>query len=455
MRLAERASVVDRQHPWLATFAGVLGVYLLTAHWAVGQNQDSIAAVWPAWSFVHMGSFRLDGVPNLPDSPWFARAADGSLVSFRTMGVILASIPAQAALSWTDLRPEVGGALTASLLTAGAVANVRLLLLPTLGRSASMGAAAVLAFGTGCWTVAAAEMWTHGPDLFWISAGLLAASRQRWVLAGACLAPAVATRPHVAVITAVIGLYFAIEKRSVKVLACFAVPSGLALGVLYLWNRWYYGVPGLAGGYDNRASLALRAPGEAGPSVLGNWLGGLFSPGVGVLLFTPLLAVSVWALASNARHRLRSPRAFWAMAVAALLYETLQFRLNRFDGGGDFYGSRLMLEGELLSLPLLAHATCIWMGFNRARRACVAAMAGISIAIHATGAVLTYYWRGTPGGSDWRIWYPAHVVQAAGIHGYLVATTAGLAAVIGTCVAVQRTPTAEQPPAGATQPATA
>ena len=59
---------VDRAWQWLfasdrrsylVVFFATLGIYALTAHYFTGQISDTQAVPWPAYEFVHHGTFRL------------------------------------------------------------------------------------------------------------------------------------------------------------------------------------------------------------------------------------------------------------------------------------------------------------------------------------------------------------------------------------------------------------
>lgn len=409
------------RRPWLTVFAGVSAVYLLTAHWTVGQNSDAIVAAWPAHAFVTTGSFRLDGVAGeLPDAVGFVQA-NGHLVAARTMGVLLTALPAQVLLNWTGATPEMLGALTAALLTAAAMATTYCALRPWVSARAALAGVAVLAFGTAAWTIAGAELWTQGPDLFWLSLALLAVSRGRYGLAGLAFAPAVITRAHLALMAVPLGLWCAWRVRGLRPLLSFAVPGGAAVAALYAWNAWYYGQGSITGSYGGHIQRALGT-GDASaqvPSLWFNFLGTTVSPWCGVLLFTPVVLVAAVSLPGHART---APGWAKAAAVGALLYLVGQFRVANFDGGGAQYGNRYLIEPMLMMLPLGLTSARSWVGSVRWRRAAVVGLAGGSVAIYAVGALLTPFWQGISG--NWVAWYPYVVLKAAGPTGAILATIA-------------------------------
>jgi hypothetical protein len=422
--LLERVTVSGKA-TWRGVFAVVAAIYLVTSHWWTGQNPDSVAAAWPAWQFVHHGTFDLSGVVGRPDNEWFLHSGD-QLVSNRMPGVVLAGVPANVLLLWTRLTPEQIGALAAAVISAAAIANIALLLRQLVQPRLAIAVSAVLAFGTGMWTVASAELWTHGPDAFWLSLGLLLFSRGRYLPAGLALAPLVLTRPHLAVVIAVLGLWEAADKRSLRPCLALGVPASVALATLVLWNRWLFGDSTLGGGgYTYAASNAARSPWAAMDQFGINVAGTLFSGWCGALLFTP--ALLVLALAMPHGWRVAPP---WARAALAggIAYQVIQFRINSYTGGGAFFGNRLILEFFVLATPLAALGYAQWSAGRPRRIVVMTVLSALSIAIHGTGAVLADYRIGG-GFSDWTAWYPVLVVRASGISGVIVVscTLAGVA----------------------------
>jgi hypothetical protein len=413
---------------WRTTFGLTLVVYLMTAHWRTGQVSDAMAASWPAYALRRHGSFFLDGLH--PPTLFALGTAHGHHVAFRTPGVILSAVPAQLTVGWVGFKPEHGGALTAAVMSALAMANVALLLRGLVRRELVLPVTAITAFGTSVWTVAAAVLWTHGPDLLALSTALLLVQRGRHALAGWALSWAVLTRPHLAVVCAALGIGACLALRRVKPLLLYGGPAAVALGATVAWNAWYLGSPHLlAGAYTGQQARILGGPNaDFSPSLLKNAAGFLVSPGVGLLLFSPVVLVGFLCLLPGWR---RSP--WWARAAAlgGLAYALVQAKLNYFNGGGGFYGYRLLLEPLLLLLPLMALGYDAVRDEHPALRLGARATAAISCAIYGIGAQLAYYWFG--GSFDWDVWYPWYVVRHAGLAAVLptfVVTTV-LAMVLG------------------------
>jgi hypothetical protein len=276
-----------------------------------------------------------------------------------------------------------------------------------------------LAFGTACWTIAGAELWTHGPDVFWLSLAVLGMSRERYWLAGAAFGPAVLTRPHLVLVALPLGLWATWHRRHPMPLIQFGVPGALALLVMFRWNAWYYGQGSVSGAYGGHIERAVAGSGGVIPSFWENILGTTFSPWCGVLLFSPVVLVGLLAVP---RHAGAAPGWTKAAAVGAALYLVGQFRVANFDGGGAQYGNRYLIEPMLLVLPLALPAAESWARGIRWRRILTLQLAAWSVAIYATGAFLAPFWQGIPG--DWVAWYPYVVLRAAGPTGVIVAACA-------------------------------
>ena len=441
---ALRRALDTSRSTWSWTFVIVLGIYLMTAHWQSGQVNDAKAAIWPAWQLVQAGTFDLHGAPGLPNNPWFG-VVDGRTVSFRTMGVILAGIPFALVTVPFGLDPEQTSALAGATYTAAAIATMHLVFRAVADMTWALLATTALAVGTPLWTTAAAELWAHGPDALFLSLALLALAHNRFVLAGAAFAPAIMVRPHLAAAAACSGLLMAWARRQPIVVLQVGVPASLALPVLYAWNGWYYGAANLGGAYQGHVGPALAAPrGDNSWLFVQDAAGALLSPSVGLLLFSPLVAL---LLVLIPRGWAGAPPWARASLVAAFAYQIVQLRVNRFHGGGAFYSNRLIVEFIVLSSPVWLVGLQAWVGRTGRRRTVAAALAAIGVGIHAYGAVSGYYLRGSAG--DWWIWYPKVVFDAAGPAGWPTMFTLLLIPVVAVLV-VRRTTGAEStawPPA--------
>lgn len=404
---------------WLLVATPVGVIYLLCAHWSV-VSTDATAAAWPAWSLVHHGTLHLDAIPELPANPWFV-SANGHVVSSRMPGVVLVSAPLQAMLAWTTFSAVTVATITAVLLTAAAVATMAVLMRHLASACAAIVAAAVLAFGTSLWTIAGAELWTHGPDALCLSAALLALHRRRHRWASIFLAYSVLTRPHLALVVLVIGVTLAVQSRQWRQLAIFGVPAAAALALVALYNQYLFGRPSIAGGtYAYASDNALGgSTGGVGSSALHEWLvntaGLLASPLRGLFFYAPIVILCGFGLRAAWKV---APSWCKGTALGGLAYLLLQARINTFAGGGSFYGSRLTIEPLVLWTPLLFLAALqLW---SRGHRLVLLVGCWLSVSVGVIGATLGHLVTIRLNVSPWTTWGPTTVIDGAGSTSVLI-----------------------------------
>lgn len=422
---------------WLLAFVPVLLVFLATGHWTL-NNADSVAAAWPAWALVHGGTLHLEHVANLPLDPWFIKGAHGHLVSSRMPGVVFISVPLQAAFAWTGLNAMAPSVATAALVTAGAVANVTLLFRRLSNASTALVGGLILAFGTTLWTVAGAELWTHGPDVLWLSAGLLAVANKRLALAGFLFAPAVLTRPHLIVVVLAVAAFAAWSRRRLSAIPVLCVPAALALAGVIAYNWYLFGEASIGGGTYGYAGDSLSSHGAGVFASLHSWYSTtvdiMLSPMHGLVPSSPMVLLALLALRSSWRSL---PDWGRGATVGGVLYLLVQARINGVYSSFGFYGDRLAIESMLLWSPLIFLAgRQLWQD---GRRAIVFVLCTASVGIELIGAafgrVLTVPLTADP----WRTWLPINVVQANGLKAMpILASAALLALLIGTRVLGRR-----------------
>lgn len=410
---------------WLLTFGVLFPIYLLCGHRTYLSVNDGQAAAWPAWAFAHLGTFHLEHVHPLPHNVWFSHS-HGHVVSNRTVGVILVGVPAAFLMhSAHQMAPAV---LTASLVTAMAGANLALLFrrLVAPGRLA-LSSGIALGLGTGFWTVAGSELWTHGPDALWLSFALLALSSSRLWLAGGAMGPAILTRPHLAVVAALLGLALAWAHRSWRPMLAFGAPGAAGILLVLLWNKWLFGHATLGGGAYSYAAERLTTAGtHQGSSPLLNFAsstlttlaGSLVSPSRGLLTYSPFLLVGVIALARKWRS---VPTWTQLSLIAGVAYALVQSRINGFGGGYGYYSNRLMLETLVLSVPAGVIAYSLWVQEFPIWRTVTRVLVGLSIGSHAIGAL--FYAVPFQFGQHldlWRTWVPGVLATSMGVGSVLI-----------------------------------
>jgi hypothetical protein len=347
------------------------------------------------------------------------------------MGAILANVPLCAAMAWSGLSPEHLNALNGALMSACTVATMSVLLRRLVGDRLALLATVVLAFGTPLWTTTAAETWPHTLDILCLAVALLAVSRSRWWLAGISLAPAMTSRPHLAVVALVLGVGLAVTRRSVRPMAGIGLPTSVGMAVLVAWNRWMFGVWSVGGAYRGQEQKMTSVPtsSDVVTSWLSNAAGAFFSPGVGLFVFCPVAVLAIWWIG---RGRAVVPD--WALLAVGggLLYQAVQLYLDVFHGGGQFFSNRLVTELVVLATPAAALGYSQWREGSRARATLATAAAGAGVAVHATGALLAWYLIGGSTDADWTRYYPLAVVQQAGVQGWVVGGTATVSVLLVT-----------------------
>lgn len=370
---------------WWTVFGLLVLVYSATAHWYGVAVNDSIGTAWASWQIVHGGSLSFPPDAVVPAESWF-QEVDGRYVSNRMPGIILMAVPAQFVLAPLGVHPLTPAVVTAVLTAALAMANMALLFSRLTGRPRlALAAAVALALGTGFWTNASAELWPHGPDALWLSLALLALSNGRLWWAGAALAPAIATRPHLAVVAAAIGVVVATRERQWRPLLAIGLPSSAGVVGLLAWNAALFGRWTVSGGYGWSVDrLTDTSPGWQ-EWVLDSAAGTFVSPLRGLFVMSPWLVVAAIALA---RGIPRAPAWVHGCALGALAYQVLQWRIGNFAGGSGFYSYRYVLEALVLCSPAALLGYLRWREDRPAVAVVTRALVGLSIGMHLVGA----YW---------------------------------------------------------------
>ena len=282
------------------------------------------------------------------------------------LGAPLFGLPVYALLDlFVDLENDRfwwwhGGALTASLLTAGAA----LFLFLTARRFVRPLPAALvaLAFGLGscAWPVSSQALWQHPASTFCLTLGawfLLRGSERRHMAAwcGAAFGMAVLSRPATAVALACVGAYLLWTDRR----RCVAyLLGGLPfLAVLAIYNAYFFGSPLMFGQTVVSKAVALQATGseQLWQSAWGESLPGLLiSPARGLLWFSPVLALGLAGIPAMWRHARYRPLLPLLAAVVLMILVAGKW----FDWwGGTVWGYRAIVDTTpflaLLLIPVI------------------------------------------------------------------------------------------------------
>jgi len=351
-----------RRHRLVAplVLALALLIYLPTADTAK-KNKDTYSAALGAHVIASTGDPWLDALAPgdyEPGRTWIQISqGSGRPTVSRAPGPIAAGIPAEVARQAVSggndfsLAPQ---ALTAAILTSFAILCLFLALSSHTSRLPALAATASFALTTPVWSVSADALWTHPITILGILGMAAFAARERWWLVGVFGGVAVLGRLHTALIVAALGCGMALVQRSPRVAFQVALPSLAGVGLASLWTHWVYGRWSPTGGY--RAETAQRVTtgfGDGGSDALTNQLGMWFSPGYGILVWTPVLVLLLPAVIRG-WHRVPT----WAriLPIGGLLYTLAQAQLNTFTGGDGFFGYRHGLEFLATVTPCVAIA---------------------------------------------------------------------------------------------------
>jgi len=397
---------------------GLAGV-LFVAYNANGREigtVDSQPQKYTARELAVHGTLRLNRIvaerPGLGERAAFARDVDGQWRSaYPILPGVLAAIPATA-LHWTGLvdmdaplAPNLVAKLTASAMTAAAVALLFLALARLVPNAAALWTAIGLGLGTGYWPVFSQTLWQHGPAALglaacvycWMRPGAELSQRQLWV-GGLGLGMAGAARPALVPIVAVLLLCIVRRvglRRAVLALVPVAVLAAASLAGNVLWFRnpmgAYWTVESVHPAVHAVPSAVAARPWE-------NAVGLLASPSRGLLIFSPIVAVALAGLASAWRQPLGTGLR-WMLAAAALQFAAYSWYAVWW--GGHSFGPRYLLD----VLPLVAPAAALGVARLRQSRVVTVLMGLLlawSIAVAAAGAFVYPHerWNTTPSDVD-------------------------------------------------------
>ncbi|HVR08643.1 MAG TPA: hypothetical protein VMW75_11400 [Thermoanaerobaculia bacterium] len=394
----------------LLTLAALV-VYNL--NFRVIQDGDTVPARLLPLALWRAGSVNLDPVaalasivpPGKPyhDAYWLYRSPAGHLYSTYPIvtPLLVAPLyaPAVAFLDWrgwepwrlqnTSLRMEK---LAASLLAATSVGLFFLLAGRTAVRPRAVLAAVAYGFATETWVISSQALWLHGTGELLAVCALLAATALptagSLVAAGLAAGLLAVNRPPDAALAAGVLAYLVVRHRR---RALWAVGSAIAAAAPFaLYNLAVFGH--WAGGY----AWAVRGghPFMSHP-LLPGVAGELFSPGKGLLIFSPFLAFLACRLRRRRSWRWEEDPATapaggpaardrlleWAVAAAFVVQLYIFARADY--RAGACYGPRYLTDVLPFLVWLLVPVVARLRGWGL--RAFVAAVAA-GIAVQAVGA---------------------------------------------------------------------
>jgi alpha-1,2-mannosyltransferase len=218
--------------------------------------------------------------------------------------------------------------------------------------------------------------------MLWIALALFLSERHA-VASGFAFGAAVLTRPLTAVIGAATGLYQAWKERSLRPALRIGIGALVGLGLFLAYNNLIFGSPSISAGYgtsfqDQALDFNLIAYAK-------NVFLGAFSATRGFLIWSPFLLVLLPGLRAAWKA---APAWVRGSALGGLVYLLIQYKANRYSGGGGFFSYRYPLEALTAAAPLLYLSYQKWVAPREAGMRAFRALASASVVIHGLGSVL-------------------------------------------------------------------
>ena len=282
------------------------------------------------------------------------------------------------------LAPAIVSKIAASLFTALAGVFAFVTARRFCGTAQALLVATGFSLGTGLWPMASQTLWQHASFTWSLMAAIALWTGDgnrtiaRSALIGALLGWALSGRPQTLPMIGILAagaLWNATPRSRIALAGALLVSVGVFAGL----NVFWFGHP--AGGQPQfeQLSLSIHNARSTWQSPLQGIAGLLFSPSRGLLVFSPIVAVTLFA-----RSRGGGPVIAWTLAAAAA--QLLLYGSYSVWWGGYTYGPRYLLD----LLPALVPAAAL--GVDRLAntpatvRAIAAAALAWSIVTAATGA---------------------------------------------------------------------
>ncbi len=362
---------------------------------------DSQAAKLTARELAVSHTLRLDRAiaqyPQLAERPAFAKDRTGHWRdAYPVLPALIAGAPAVIghAIGLIDMdapgAANLIAALTASILTAAAVALVFIALLRIVPLRPALVAALALGLGTNYWTFVSRTLWAHetvacGVALaLWAGLKPAAELRSRDLLISALgLAMAGAARPQVAPMIAVLLVWLAARvglRRALVPSAIIASAAAIVIATNFVWFGHALGAtPAL---YSAQETIAH---GTTGPFGAEPWVGAaglLVSPSRGLFIFSPVWLVAFAGFRPLARID-RSLGVRWL--VGASVVQFIVYSSFSVWWGGHTFGPRYLLDVLIPMSPVLALGIARVLGARLAAWSTLALLAW-SIGVAGLGA---------------------------------------------------------------------
>ena len=322
---------------------------------------------------------------------WHVRSVSPVAPSVMAAGVARLLAGARLVDLTAPLAVTVVAKLTASLLTAAAVAMAFVVAARRTPRAEALLLAAGLGLGTNLWAQASQTLWQTETVVFAtvLAVACLAVPQARlsaarvWI-ASACLGLAGAARPQMAPAIAVVAMSMVVRRpgwTTVFGLLPLAVIAGM---LAELQTRWF-GTP--LGPMPYLESLHTTMHGVSGS--FGNPLRGaaglLLSPSRGLLVFSPVVMITVGGVRQFWREGWRGDLFWWGTAA---LVQLALYSSYSVWWGGHTYGPRYLMDVLPLLVPIAATALATrpasrwWSGAAAAALAWSIAVAGLGAFVY-------------------------------------------------------------------------
>jgi len=363
---------------------------------------------------------------------WFKNIPSGHLVSLYPIGSAVVSFPI-CVVFWAHLKAintqvDITSSafepyrqsfehLAASTIASFSVALFYLVSRLKFTRMTSLITTCVFAFATNEWVTCSSGLWQHGSSnlmLLGTFYGLLRAnhetmnSKQKALLlaAGLCCGLLLVIRPTNLIFFLVAVCYCLVRFRAASLYFLVGLSSAVPCLVYNLMN---FG--NLIGGYGGNQFNGVFSFANFQTSCLGT----LFSPGRGLLVYSPVLvfsSVGIWQLLRKLKSLTDDEQIILLLTGASLLYISFFFFYGMW-WGGHCYGPRFMTE----ALPVLVFLTNYFVSnifenrslINTLAAAIFSLLLAFSLAVQVVGAfgLGGNEWNPIPLNVDefqWRLW---------------------------------------------------
>jgi hypothetical protein len=426
--------MADRKGTAWWFLAVTLTTFLVYAASPVRQNYDSYLAFPTAQSIVHQRDLGLGEFDNpaLGANGVGDLTADGEAVNYFPWLPSVALVPAVIALDAAHLvgvgpgsfgvanggRMDLIQQLAASAIVALVAGVVFLTVLERLRtrlplrarRAISVMVALSFAFGTSAWSSASRAVWQHGPSMLCLAVAVICAQRllldqrradrSRWLAAafGASVAASFACRPTNVIAVLGFGLLVTLSLRHMW--------RAFVGGVMAIWIPWAIVNLTAFGSVLQPYYTAGRTGWHAHfVEALG---ANLVSPARGLLVFSPIVVLSIGGLARRARGGiveglLRLDQLLILMAAGYLLVSS---GLKENWWAGHSFGPRFSSETLVLLAPvascvaaaILDRNGALSTGTRRAIGVVSITLLAWSVFVNAQGGIMraTLCWNGSP-----------------------------------------------------------